>query len=57
MDPQLEPFKHTLGEYKTLIVKFAKDIHQESLDKRYLSLQLHVATLSFAYVGLHLVID
>jgi hypothetical protein len=57
MDPQLEPFKHTLGEYKTLIVKFAEDAHQESLDKRYLFLQLNVATLSFAYARLHLVID
>jgi hypothetical protein len=41
----LEPLKRLSGEYKTLIVKFAEDAHQESSAKKNLSLLCDVSTL------------
>jgi hypothetical protein len=41
----LEPLKRICCEYKTLIVKFAKDASQESDARKHLSLLLDVATL------------
>jgi hypothetical protein len=41
----LKPLKRISGEYKTLIVEFAQDTHQESTTRKNLSLLCDVSTL------------